>query len=154
MKERIIDKEIRFIPYYRNDAASLPWYQDLDVCRQVDNRDKPYDAELLHSMYDYLCAHGDCYYIEYNGVLIGDVSLRDSGEIAIVICKEYQNKHIGRRCVIDMLKLAKEKEMAKVTANIYSFNAQSRRMFLSVGFRQTDEEWYEYVLWEAGIEAD
>lgn len=130
------------------------WYQDLDVCKQVDNRDKPYDTELLHSMYDYLCAHGDCYYIEYNGVLVGDVSLRDSGEIAIVICKEYQNKHIGRRCVIDMLKLAKEKEMAKVTANIYSFNAQSRRMFLSVGFRQTDEEWYEYVLWEAGIEAD
>lgn len=146
MKERIIDKEIRFIPYYRNDAASLPWYQDLDVCKQVDNRDKPYDTELLHSMYDYLCVHGDCYYIEYNGVLIGDVSLRDSGEIAIVICKEYQNKHIGRRCVIDMLKLAKEKEMAKVTVNIYSFNAQSRRMFLSVGFRQTDEEWYEYAL--------
>lgn len=69
-----------------------------------------------------------------------------AGEIAIVICKEYQNKHIGRRCVIDMLKLAKEKEMAKVTANIYSFNVQSRRMFLSVGFRQTDEEWYEYAL--------
>ena len=146
MKERIIDKEIRFIPYYRNDAASLPWYQDLDVCKQVDNSDKPYDTELLHSMYDYLCAHGDCYYIEYNGVLVGDVSLRDGGEIAIVICKEYQNKHIGRRCVIDMLKLAKEKEMAKVTENIYSFNAQSRRMFLSVGFRQTDEEWYEYAL--------
>ena len=104
----------------------------------MDNRDKPYDTELLHSMYDYLCAHGDCYYIEYNGVLVGDVSLRDSGEIAIVICKEYQNKHIGRRCVIDMLKRAK--------ANIYSFNAQSRRMFLSVGFRQTDEEWYEYAL--------
>ena len=146
MAERTVDEEIRLIPYYRNDAVSLPWYQDPDVCRQVDNRDTPYDAELLHSMYDYLCAHGDCYYIEYNGVLIGDVSLRDSGEIAIVICKEYQNKHIGRRCVIDMLMLAKEKEMAKVTANIYSFNAQSRRMFLSVGFRQTDEEWYEYAL--------
>lgn len=146
MKERIIDKEIRLIPYYRNDAASLPWYQDLDVCKQVDNRDTPYDEKLLHSMYDYLCAHGDCYYVEYNGVLVGDVSLRDSGEIAIVVCKEYQNKHIGRRCVMDMLKLAKEKGMAKVTANIYSFNAQSRRMFLSVGFRQTDEEWYEYAL--------
>ena len=146
MSERIIDKEIRLIPYYRNDAASLPWYQDSDVCKQVDNRDTPYDEKLLHSMYDYLCAHGDCYYIEYNGVLVGDVSLRDSGEIAIVVCKEYQNKHIGRRCAIDMLKLAKEKEMEKVTANIYSFNTQSRRMFLSVGFRQTDEEWYEYLL--------
>lgn len=146
MIERIIDKEIRLIPYYRNDAASLPWYQDLDVCKQVDNRDTPYDVELLHGMYDYLSTHGDCYYIEYNGVLVGDVSLRDNGEIAIVVCKEYQNKHIGRRCVMDMLKLAKEKGMAKVTANIYSFNTQSRRMFLSIGFRQTAEEWYEYVL--------
>lgn len=68
MAERTVDEEIRLIPYYRNDAVSLPWYQDPDVCRQVDNRDTPYDAELLHSMYDYLSAHGDCYYIEYNGV--------------------------------------------------------------------------------------
>ena len=63
-----------------------------------------------------------------------------AGEIAIVICKEYQNKHIGRRCVIDMLKLAKEKEMAKVTANIYSFNKQNQMMFQSVGFEKTAEE--------------
>ena len=77
MTERIIDNELRLIPYYRNDEASLPWYQDLDVCRQVDNREKPYDVELLHRMYDYLTAHGDCYYIEYKGVLVGDVSLRE-----------------------------------------------------------------------------
>ena len=146
MKERIIDNEIKLIPYYRNDEVSLPRYQDPDVCKQVDSRDASYTLELLHCMYDFLSTHGDCFYIEYKGVLVGDVSLRDNAEVAIVICKEYQNKHIGRRCVIDMLKLAKEKEMAKVTANIYSFNAQSRRMFLSVGFRQTDEEWYEYAL--------
>lgn len=47
MTERIIDNELRLIPYYRNDEASLPWYQDLDVCRQVDNREKPYDVELF-----------------------------------------------------------------------------------------------------------
>ena len=39
MTERIIDEELKLIPYYRNDEASLPWYQDLDVCKQVDNRD-------------------------------------------------------------------------------------------------------------------
>ena len=109
MTERRIDSEIRLIPYYRNDGASLPWYQDLGVCRQVDDRDTPYDLALLHRMYDYLCAHGDCYYIEYRGALVGDVSLRDSGEIAIVVCKEYQNRHIGRRCVLEMLRLAEEK---------------------------------------------
>lgn len=146
MTERIIDGALRLIPYYRNDAASLPWYQDLTVCKQVDDRDTPYDVELLHRMYDFLSTHGDCYYIEYQGVLVGDVSLRENGEIAIVVCREYQNRHIGRRCVLEMLRLAREKRMARVRANIYSFNKQSQRMFLSVGFVQTDEEWYEYTL--------
>ena len=114
MTERIIDEELKLIPYYRNDEASLPWYQDLDVCKQVDNRDEPYDLEVdnidhaydietLHAMYDYLSSHGDCYYIEYKGTLVGDVSLRDNAEVAIVVCKEYQNQHIGRRCVEDLL---------------------------------------------------
>ena len=31
-------------------------------------------------------------------------------------------------------------------ANIYAFNAQSRRMFQSVGFQQIDEEWYRLCL--------
>lgn len=146
MTERTIDDEIRLIPYYRNDAVSLPWYQDLDVCKQVDNRDTPYDTELLHRMYDYLCAHGDCYYIEYRGVLVGDVSLRDDGEVSIVICKAYQNRHIGRRCALEMLNLAREKGIPQVKANIYSFNKQSQRMFLSVGFVKTDAEWYAYPL--------
>ena len=142
MNERIVDDEIKLIPYYRNDEASLPWYQDPDVCRQVDNRDSPYDIALLHGMYDYLCAHGACYYIEYRGMLVGDIALRDSAEIAIVVCREYQNQHIGRRCVLNMLELAKEKGFKEVRANIYSFNTQSLKMFESVGFKKTEEEWY------------
>lgn len=145
MKERVIDKEIKLVPYYRNDEVSLPWYQDLDVCKQVDNREEPYDLNLLHCMYDFLCSNGECYYIEYKGRLVGDVSLRDNTEIAIVICKEYQNQHIGRRCVLEMIKLAKEKGMDRVKANIYSFNTQSQSMFQSVGFVKTKEEWYEYI---------
>ena len=97
-------------------------------------------------MYTYLSTHGDCYYIEYRGTLVGDVSLRDSGELAIVICKEYQNRHIGRRCIRDMLALAREKGMPRVTANIYSFNTQSQKMFHSLGFRRTGEEWYALEL--------
>ena len=146
MTERKIDREIRLIPYYRNDAVSLPWYQDPDVCKQVDNRDTPYDVELLHRMYDYLSTNGDCYYIEYNGILVGDITLEKNGEIAIVICKEYQNRHIGRRCVLDMLQLAQEKGMSCVKANIYAFNTQSQKMFLSIGFTKTAPEWYEYTL--------
>ena len=146
MTERIVDSDIRLIPYYRNDAVSLPWYQDPQVCKQVDDRDTPYDLELLHAMYDYLSSHGGCWYIEYRGVLVGDVSLRDGGGLAIVVCRAYQNRHIGRRCVLDMLALAREKGMEQVTANIYSFNRQSQRMILAVGFEKTDEEWYAYRL--------
>ncbi|MBQ3356823.1 MAG: GNAT family N-acetyltransferase [Oscillospiraceae bacterium] len=142
MQERIVDSEIRLIPYYRNDAVSLPWYQDLDVCKQVDNRDKPYDIELLHDMYDYLSSHGECYYIEYKGELVGDVSIRENAEIAIVVCKEFQNRHIGRRCIKEMMYLASEKGMDHVIANIYSFNKQSQHAFESIGFYPTGEEWY------------
>ena len=75
-----------------------------------------------------------------------DTSNKSVCEIAIVVCKEYQNRHIGRRCVLEMLKLAKEKGMGQVTANIYSFNRQSQRMFQSVGFEKTTDEWYAYKL--------
>ena len=146
MKERIVDSEIRLIPYYRNDEESLLWYQNLDICRQVDNRNELYNINLLHRMYDFLCSHGECYYIEYRGKLVGDVSLRENAEIAIVVCKEFQNRHIGRRCAKEMLKLACEKDMDFVRANIYSFNSQSRHMFESIGFYQTGEEWYRYDL--------
>ena len=143
---KFVNKTKKFTAHDEKNECTLPWYQDLDVCRQVDNREKPYDVELLHRMYDYLTAHGDCYYIEYKGVLVGDVSLRENSEIAVVVCKEYQNQHIGRRCVLEMLKLAREKGMERVKANIYSFNGQSQRMFQSVGFEKTAEEWYESKL--------
>lgn len=46
-------------------------------------------------MYDDLSMHGACHSIEYQGVLVGDVSSRENGELAIVVCREYQNRHIG-----------------------------------------------------------
>ena len=144
MDSRTIDDELRLVPYYRNDEVSLAWYQDPDVCKQVDNIDHVYDLELLHRMYDYLCTNGDCFYIEYQGFLVGDVSLRNNSEISIVVCKEYQNRHIGRRCIKEILKLAREKGMDSVKANIYSFNEQSRRMFEAVGFVKTGGEWYVF----------
>ncbi|SEL30039.1 cytidine deaminase [Butyrivibrio sp. ob235] len=47
-----------------------------------------------------------------------------------------------------MLRLAKEKGMQTVKANIYSFNTQSQCMFESIGFKKTDEEWYEFKIGE------
>ena len=142
MQKRIIDEDITLVPYYPNAEVSLAWYQAPDVCKQVDNIDYVYDLDMLNRMYDYLSSHGDCYYIEYRGTLVGDITLRDNSEVAIVICKEYQNRHIGRRCIKEMLALAKEKGLKEVKANIYLFNTQSIKVFESVGFHKIAEEWY------------
>lgn len=146
MKTRIIDQEITLIPYYSNSGVSLAWYQDPEVCRQVDNIDHVYDLDLLNRMYTYLSTHGDCYYIKYCGELVGDVSLCDNAEVCIVVSKAYQNRHIGRRCVIDMISLARSKGMKEVKANIYSFNTQSQKMFESVGFKQVADEWFTFQI--------
>lgn len=142
MDRRVIDDEIALVPYYPNYDTALAWYQDPVLCKQVDNIDHVYTLDMLKGMYGYLSTHGDCYYIEYKGVLIGDISLRENNEIAVVICKEYQNKHIGRKCVKNIIELAKEKGMKQVKAEIYSFNEQSRKMFFSLGFEHTEEDWY------------
>lgn len=142
MEEIIVDQEITLIPYYPCYEESFAWYQDPDVCRQVDNIDHVYSMELLKGMYTYLSTHGDCFYIQFHGKLVGDVTLRDNHEVCIVVCKEYQNRHIGRRCIQSMIELAREKGIDEVKANIYSFNAQSRKMFEAAGFVQTADEWY------------
>ena len=141
-----VEGNIRLVPYYPAYDTALAWYQDAQLCKQVDNRDFVYDLPLLKRMYHYLDTHGELFYIEYRGVLCGDVSLRTTGELAIVICKEYQNKHIGRKVIEKMLELARERGLAECFAHIYSFNTQSQKMFESIGFVPQDEERCIYKL--------
>ena len=142
MQNRIIDKDLKLVGYYPNYKTSLKWYLDKDVCKQVDNRDEIYDLKLLKNMYNYLKKHGDLYYIKYKNRLCGDVCLQPNGEVNIVISKPYQNKHIGRKVIKEVINIAKEKEIRKLYATIYSFNIQSQKMFLSVGFSCIGEEQY------------
>ena len=114
MERRIVDGEITLVPYDPNYKASLPWYQDADVCKQVDNRDSVYDLKLLKAMYRYLNARGSLFYIKYRGRLCGDVCLHPDGEINIVVAKSFQNKHIGRRVIGEIQKLAREQHIPKL----------------------------------------
>jgi len=100
----------------------------------------------VSGMYNYLNTHGKLYYIQYRGTLVGDVCLRDNDEVCIVVCKAYQNRHIGRRCITEMIHLAKEQGLKTLKAHIYSFNTQSQAMFLAAGFYHTEGEWYELDL--------
>ena len=146
MNNRIVDDEIVLVRYYPNYKTTLVWYQDLDLCKQVDNRDTAYDLELLKRMYSYLNKHGDLFYIKYKNRLCGDVCLQPSGEVNIVIAKPFQNKHIGRRVVNEIIRLAREKDIDELQAEIYTFNTQSQKMFQSVGFKKVDDERYILTL--------
>lgn len=142
MKNRIVDSEITLVLYYPNYKTTLAWYQDLDLCKQVDNRDSAYDLDLLKRMYKYLDRHGDLFYVKYKNRLCGDVCLQPNGEVNIVIAKSFQNKHIGRRVMKEIIQIAKEKEITELHAEIYTFNTQSQKMFQSIGFTQVDNERY------------
>ena len=137
---------IRYYPYYRR---TLPWYQDLTLCKQVDNIDHPYDMDRLRRMYTYLSTKGECYYIKYKDGntwhLVGDISLC-GGAVSIVIAPEYQNRHIGRAAITGICRRAKEIGLPHLDAEIYAFNAQSRRAFEAMGFREIAPEQFRLNL--------
>ena len=54
MNSYTIDSEVKLVKYYPNYQTALKWYQDQELCRQVDNRDNVYDMDLLKAMYKYL----------------------------------------------------------------------------------------------------
>lgn len=142
-KQIIVNEEVSLVKYYPYYKETIKWYQDPELCKQVDNIDYVYDKEKLSKMYRYLNKNGEVYYIKFkdNGryKLIGDVSLWNN-TMAIVIRKEYQNKHIGRAVVKTILNRAREIGKKEIIVEIYSFNKQSQKMFLSVGFKKIDEE--------------
>ena len=146
MKHRSLTGKITLIPYYPASETTLAWYQDKTLCKQVDNIDTVYDLDKLNRMYHFLNTHGDLFYIAYDGTLCGDVCLRNTGELSIVICKEYQNRHIGRAVIRGMLAIAAEKGFAQCYAHIYPFNIQSQQMFKSLGFVKAGEERYVYQI--------
>lgn len=45
VKKRIVDSEITLVQYYPNYKTALAWYQDPDLCRQVDNIDFVYSLD-------------------------------------------------------------------------------------------------------------
>lgn len=73
------NQDICLVPYYPAYEIALPWYQDAELCHHVDNQNRIYDLSILKNMYQYLDSHGDLFYIEYKGILCGDVCLQTSG---------------------------------------------------------------------------
>lgn len=142
---RRMDDEIALVDYYPAYDTALAWYQDPQLCRQVDNLNEVYSLEKLKAMYTYLTTHGECYYIKYNGKLVGDAALVGD-TVCLVVCREYQNRHIGRRCVQALAELAAEKGRTRLRARICPFNKQSQAMFRAAGFTCAGDDWYLLLL--------
>lgn len=71
----------------------------------------------------------------------GEIALvRDT--VCLVVCREYQNRHIGRRCVQALAELAAEKGRTRLRARICPFNKQSQAMFRAAGFTCAGDDWY------------
>ena len=47
MNKIIVNENIKLVPYFENYETTLKWYEDKDVCKQVDNIDFLYDKERL-----------------------------------------------------------------------------------------------------------
>ena len=77
--------------------------------------------------------------------LVGDISLCN-GAVSIVIAPEFQNRHIGRSAITGICRRAKEIGLSHLDAEIYAFNAQSRRAFEAVGFREVAPEQFRLTL--------
>lgn len=146
MSKRIVDEEITLVPYYPNYKTALVWYQDPQLCMQVDGREELYDLPRLKRMYQYLHKNGQLFYIKYKNRLCGDVCLKNDGEICIVISAPFQNRHIGRRVICEIMTLASETGLTALTAEIYDFNRQSQKMFESIGFQKSEGSLYTLTL--------
>ncbi len=47
MNKIIVNENIKLVPYFENYETTLKWYEDKDICKQVDNIDFLYDIERL-----------------------------------------------------------------------------------------------------------
>ena len=50
----IVDSDLLLVKYFTNYKTTFKCYQDLTLCKQVDNVDHPYDMERLSKMYRFL----------------------------------------------------------------------------------------------------
>ena len=123
MKNRVVDEEIVLVRYYPNYKTTLAWYQDLDLCKQVDNRDTVYDLELLKCMYNYLNKHGDLFYIKYKNRL----------HLCRFVCPLSMNTlaasfRLGRLCVI----LPERSRISAISVALRCFRMRNSRGFFLI----------------------
>lgn len=138
--------DINLVKYFPAYKLTLPWYEDVETVKMVDNANTPYGLDQLKIMYNYLNNNGDLFYIAYKNKLIGDCAIFDDNMVAIVVSKEYRGMKIGSKVLDRLITFAKEKDLAYLKAEIYDFNQVSQSLFKSHGFEKIGKEMYKLDL--------
>ncbi len=139
-----VSDAVRLRRYDGRHGFALPWYQDPETVRLVDGDERIYTEELLERMYAWQDGHGEFYWIE----VLEDGAWRPAGDVwlapedfAIVIGERARRRGgLGRGAVSALADRARSLGWERVrVGEVYRFNAASRRLFASLGFREEAE---------------
>lgn len=148
-----VSGSLRLRKYDGAHAFALSWYLDPETVWLVDGVREPYTPELLDKMYAHQDAHGELYFIEAleDGCWrpVGDVCLSPDDFAIVIGEKAYRARGVGRAVVSALIERARALGWKRVrVGDIYAFNAGSRRLFASLGFREEakTEKGHSYIL--------
>lgn len=139
-----VSDTLRLRKYDGIHGFALEWYLDEETVWLVDGDRDIYTPEKLNKMYTHQDTHGELYFIE---VLeagqwrpVGDVCLSPDDFAIVIGEKSLRGRGVGRAVVSALIERARTLGWKQVrVGDIYDFNAGSRRMFTSLGFRQEAE---------------
>ena len=142
-----VEAGLRLRKYDGAHGFALPWYQDEELVWLVDGDRKPYDAAQLARMYTYLNSKGELYWIEVREgdawLPVGDVTFWQEDMPIVIGAAEYRGRGIGGMVIATLVQRGRELGYDHLgVAEIYGWNAASRRCFERAGFRpcgQTDK---------------
>lgn len=139
-----IDDKLRLKKFDGSYDFALDWYQDEETVYLVDGVKKPYDAEKLKRMYEYLNEHGELYFIEVleNGMFkpVGDVTFWERDMPIVIGDKNYRGKKLGQKVIAALAERGRELGYSSLHVNeIYDYNIASRKCFEGIGFREYEK---------------
>lgn len=144
---------LRLRKYDGGHHFALSWYQDPETVWLVDGDRDIYTPEKLDKMYTHQDTHGELYFIETleggRWRPVGDVCLSPDDFAIVIGEKAYRAGGVGRAVISALIERARSLGWKQVrVGDIYDFNAGSRRMFTSLGFREEarTEKGRSYIL--------
>ncbi|MBR2780887.1 MAG: GNAT family N-acetyltransferase [Eubacteriaceae bacterium] len=139
-----IDEELRLRRFDGKYDFAMDWYLDPETTLLVDGDPVPYTRYTLDSMYSWLDAHGELYFIEVmkdgSFVPVGDVTFSEDDLPIVIGPKEMRGKGIGKRvirCLVDRGRSLGFRSMN--VKEIFSYNRASAALFESCGFVPSGE---------------